>query len=85
MPYLQGLRLLADAHFCVMLGSDDPAYSPSKVYPYLMTGRPFVAVLHEASPVLPLLRQSGAGVVATFVDAASRDAVAAGSPADSAG
>jgi hypothetical protein len=76
LPYLQGLRLLSDAHFCVMLGSDDPAYSPSKVYPYLMTGRPFVAVLHEASPVLPLLRQSGSGIVATFGDAESTGAVA---------
>lgn len=76
VPYLQGLRLLGDAHFCVMLGSDDPAYSPSKVYPYLMTGRPFVAVLHEASPVIPLLRQSGAGIVATFGDTESSDVVA---------
>ncbi len=77
VPYLQGLRLLSDSHFCVILGSDDPAYSPSKVYPYLRTGRPFVAVLHEASPVVPLLRQSGAGVVATYGDAADRDAIAA--------
>jgi hypothetical protein len=66
IPYLEGLRTLASADFCVILGSDDPTYSPSKVYPCLLTGRPFVAVLHEASPVVPLLRQSGAGVVATF-------------------
>jgi hypothetical protein len=77
VPYLDGLRLLGDAHFSVMLGSDDPGYSPSKVYPYLMTGRPFVAVMHASSPVVPLLRQSGIGVVATFESGADCSAAAA--------
>ena len=66
VPYLEGLRLLRDAHFTVILGSDDAAYSPSKVYPYLTAGRPFVAVLHQSSPVAELLRQAGTGVVVTF-------------------
>ena len=66
VPYLESLRLLGSAHFSIILGSDDPSYSPSKIYPCLMTGRPFVAVMHEASPVVPLLRQAGTGVVETF-------------------
>jgi len=78
VPYLEGLRLLADAHVNVILGSDDAAYSPSKVYPYLLSGRPFVAVMHEASPVVDLLRAAGTGVVVTFGSHSDVAAVAAG-------
>lgn len=66
MPYLQALRLLQDASMTVMLGSDDAAYSPSKVYPYLLAGKPFLAIMHEDCPVIPLLRSAKSGVVATF-------------------
>ena len=66
VPYLEGLRLLEAGHFTVILGSDDAAYSPSKVYPCLLAGRPFVAVLHASSPVVPLLQNAGTGIVATF-------------------
>jgi hypothetical protein len=66
LPYLQALRLLQDASLTVMLGSDDGAYSPSKVYPYLLSGKPFVAVMNEASPVNSILEAAGTGVVARF-------------------
>ena len=75
VPYLHALRLLADAHFTVILGSDDASYSPSKVYPYLLTGRPFLAVIHHASPVVPVLQRSEAGVVITFGAGENREAV----------
>jgi hypothetical protein len=66
VPYLHGLRLLAEADFTIILGSDDPDYTPSKAAACLSTGRPFVAVLHESSPAVPLLRRSSGGVVVTF-------------------
>jgi len=66
VPYLDALRFLLDSHFTLILGSDDASYSPSKVYPYLLAGKPFVAVLHADSPVAPLLRNAGTGIVATF-------------------
>jgi hypothetical protein len=66
VPYLHALRLLRDSHFTIILGSDDPAYSPSKIYPYLIARRPFLAIMHADSPAVPLLRQAGTGIVATF-------------------
>jgi hypothetical protein len=66
VAYLQGLRLITDADFLVVLGSDDPQYSPSKVYPYLLAGRPVVSILHESSPVVDLMRRAGFGPVITF-------------------
>ena len=58
--------MLQDADVLVILGSEDPQYSPSKVYPYLLARRPVVAIVHEDSPVVPVLRNSGAGPVVTF-------------------
>ena len=77
VPYFEGLRLLRDAHFLVVLGSDDPEYSPSKVYPYILARRPIVAVLHASNPVADLLTRAGAGIVVTFRDAADVPAAAA--------
>jgi len=75
VPYFDGLRRLRAADFLVLLGSDDPQYSPSKVYPYLLAKRPLVAVLHASSPVVGLLSRARAGVVVTFQD--ERDVPAA--------
>jgi hypothetical protein len=66
VPYFEGLRLLLDAQFLILLGSDDTQYSPSKVYPYLAAQRPIVAILHERSPVVDLIRTSDAGIVVTY-------------------
>ncbi len=66
VPYFDGLRLLLDAAFLVVLGLDDPEYSPSKLYPYILAKRPIVAVLHSSSPVADLLTRTRAGIVVTF-------------------
>jgi hypothetical protein len=72
IPFLDALARLRGADFLLLVGSDDPQYSPSKIYPYLVAGRPLVAVVHERSPIVDLIRRSGAGVVVTF---ASRDEI----------
>ena len=76
VAYLAGLRVLAEAGFLVVLGSDDPQYSPSKVYPYLLAGRPIVSVLHECCPVADLMRRADCGPVVTFRSSADIGAAA---------
>jgi len=66
LPYFDALRLLLDANFLLILGSADYEYVPSKLFQYLLARRPLVAILHQKSPVLDLVRRSGAAVVATF-------------------
>lgn len=66
VPYFQALQLMKDAGFLIVLGSDDPAYSPSKLYPYLLTGRPILAIVHASSAVVPILKASSSNVVITF-------------------
>ena len=65
IPYFEALQVMQDADFLVLVGSDDPQYTASKVYPYLLSGKPIVAVVHEKSGLVPLLRSTGA-VVVTF-------------------
>jgi hypothetical protein len=67
-PYLETLRALRRADFLVLIGSDDPQYSASKVYPYILARRPIVAVVHEKSPIVELLRRARAGTVVTFAN-----------------
>jgi hypothetical protein len=76
VPYFEALQLMKDANFLILVGSDDPAYTASKVYPYLMSGKPILAVVHERSGLVPLLREARAGVVVTFTDGGEETAVA---------
>jgi hypothetical protein len=73
IPYLDALGRLTAADFLLLIGSDDPQYSPSKVYPYLLAGRPLIVVVHERSPIVELARRAGAAIVVTFT---SREDVA---------
>lgn len=68
VPYFEALKLIRDADLTLVVGSDDPQYTASKVYPYVLARRPLVAVVHEASSVGPFLRETGAGSVVTFSD-----------------
>lgn len=66
IPYFEALQCLLDADALVVPGSDDSGYTASKLYPYVLARRPLLAVFHEASSVVDVLRQSGAGTVVTF-------------------
>jgi hypothetical protein len=75
VPYFEALQVMKDADLLLLIGSDDPQYSASKAYPYLMSGRPLVAVIHERSALVPLLRES-ASLLITFGDTNHSSAIA---------
>jgi hypothetical protein len=66
IPYLDGLALLQASDAILVIGSDDPAYSASKVYPCIMARRPLLALLHEASLAGTVVRTCRAGAVFSF-------------------
>lgn len=47
--YLESLKKMKEADGLLLLGSDDPAYSPSKIYPYFMTGKPVLTLAHTGT------------------------------------
>jgi hypothetical protein len=77
LPYLRGLALLQAADTILVVGSDDPGYSASKVYPCIAAGRPVLAVLHEASPAGRVVTACRAGCVVGFTETDTDEALAA--------
>ncbi len=57
LGYLQSLRCLLDADALLLLGSDDPAYSPSKLYPYYLAERPMLAIVRAGGHLEDQLRE----------------------------
>lgn len=68
VPYLDALQILLDSHALLVVGSDAPHYTASKIFPYILARRPLLAVFHEASSVVRILQETQAGEVVTFGD-----------------
>jgi glycosyltransferase involved in cell wall biosynthesis len=66
IPYLDVLVHLNAADAVFILGSTEPHYTPSKVYQAVLSGKPVLAILHEQSTAVEVLRKSGAGYVISF-------------------
>ncbi len=66
LPYAQTLRCLLDASALLAICSDDPAYTASKICPYLIARKPLLAVCHRDGGVAELLNRVGGGVCAAF-------------------
>ena len=66
IPYFEGLQLLLDADFLIIPGSDDPQYSASKIFPYILARKPLLAVFNERSSVCQILRKTASGKVLAF-------------------
>ena len=60
------LWCLRNAHALIVPGSDDPAYTASKIYPYLLARRPMLAIFHRRSSVVDLLARTGGAVCVPF-------------------
>jgi hypothetical protein len=68
VPYFEALQVLCDGHMLLLPGSNDPQYTPSKLYPYILAGRPLLAVLNSKSSACEILRSTNAGQLVTFGD-----------------
>lgn len=66
VPYLQALGVLARSDGLLMIGSDEPHYTASKIYPCLMSARPYLSLFHVASSSHAILRASGGGITLAF-------------------
>jgi len=66
IPFYEALRLLKDAHMLLVPGSDDPKYTASKLYNYILAKKRLAAVFHRQSSVLEILRNTKAGVPIGF-------------------
>ncbi len=68
LPYLDVLTHLHAASGVLVLGSTEPHYSPSKIFQSVMSRRLVLALLHEDSTAVAVLRASNAGPVLTLTE-----------------
>jgi hypothetical protein len=73
LGFLTALRALLEADAVLLLGTDDPGYSPSKIYPVLLTGRPVFALGPADSVLARKIKELGGAVFLPTADAASLD------------
>ena len=66
VPYLDALQLLSDAHGLLVIGSMEPHYTASKIFPYILSRKPLLTIFHEDSSVIRILQETGAGKMVTF-------------------
>lgn len=66
LPLSIALATLKAADALMVIGSNDPSYTASKLNPYLLAQRPLLAILHERSPAAELLMSSSSCKLATF-------------------
>jgi hypothetical protein len=64
--YLDSLQLLVDSSALLLIGSEEPHYTASKVFPYILSGRPILAIFHEDSSVIHILKNAGCARVVAF-------------------
>jgi hypothetical protein len=63
--------VLRDAHAVLVLGSSEPHYTPSRVFPALASRRPIIARLHAQSPAFELLTRAADSRHVRLIDASS--------------
>jgi len=66
LGYSEALRALLGSDALVIFGSDDPAYTASKIYPYLLAEKPLLVIVHQSSPVVRLIQDVGGAVCVSF-------------------
>lgn len=59
ISYYHALATLTQANALFIPGSDDSRYTASKIYPYLLTGIPVLAIFHPDSPAIDVLKEYG--------------------------
>jgi hypothetical protein len=76
VPFFDALGILAKSHGLLLIGSDEPHYTASKIYPSLMSGRPYLSLFHSASSAHRILSAAGGGRTFCFSDAAELSTLA---------
>ena len=64
--FLESIRKLKEADRLILFGSDDPGYTASKLYNYILAKRPLLVICREESSVGRIVRETKSGELITF-------------------
>lgn len=68
IPYLEALAAQVQSDLILILGSQEPHYTASKIFGVLMSGRPYLSIFHKDSSTHEILSRSGGGISLGFAD-----------------
>jgi hypothetical protein len=66
LAFYQTINTLNAFDIFFICGSNDPNYTASKIYPYLLLEKPLLAIFHEKSSVVEILKSCSNATVITF-------------------
>jgi hypothetical protein len=66
IPYFEAQQILCQSDAILLIGSEDPTYTASKLYPGILARKPILALFHQQSSVVEILHECNAGRVVTF-------------------
>ncbi len=69
LPFLRALGVISRSDGLLLLGSDEPHYTASKIYPALMSRRPYISLFHAKSSAHHILTMAGGGQSFAFSSA----------------
>ena len=75
VPFLDALSILATSHALLLIGSDEPHYTASKIYPAMMSKTPYLSLFHARSSAHEILAAAGGGRALAFSSIAELDAL----------
>lgn len=76
LPYFEAMNVLKEADMVFIPGSTDAQYTASKLYPYILSNRPLLAIFDKSSSVVEILEKTRAGTCITFEKDEDIDTVA---------
>lgn len=66
LPYFDVLKLIQQSSLAIIPGTLDADYTASKLYPYVLTKIPILAIFHEQSTTTTILKELNAARVVSF-------------------
>jgi len=64
--FYESIKQLLNADGLIIIGSNDSAYTASKVYPYILAQKPLLAIFNESSSAAKIITDCKAGDLITF-------------------
>ncbi|RZJ76723.1 MAG: hypothetical protein EOO47_18245, partial [Flavobacterium sp.] len=64
--FYESLKNLKQADGLIIIGSNDAAYTASKLYPYILTNKPLLALFHRESSAAKIITECTAGDLVTL-------------------
>ena len=68
ISFYNSIYTLQTADALLILGSDDPQYTASKIYPYILAERPLLAFFHPESSASKIIKNCNAGKVISLIE-----------------